>query len=46
MKAIWKRVEGRPDEWDDHTITPDAIITRIWELPAALSTLYGWEPAP
>jgi FMN phosphatase YigB (HAD superfamily) len=41
MKGIWKRVEGRPLEADDHTITPDAVITRIGELPAALNRLYS-----
>jgi putative hydrolase of the HAD superfamily len=42
MKGIWKRVEGRPEEVDDHTITPDATVTRIGEVPVALENLYGW----
>jgi putative hydrolase of the HAD superfamily len=41
MKGIWKEVAGRPPEVDDHTIVPDAIITRIEELPAVLRKLYG-----
>ena len=41
MKAVWKRIEGRPSELDDHTITPDATITRIGELPEVLEKLYG-----
>ena len=41
MKAIWKRIEGRPTEIDDHTIMPDATITRISELPAVLQRLYN-----
>jgi putative hydrolase of the HAD superfamily len=41
MKGIWKRVEGRPDDLDDYTITPDATITRIGELPGVLEKLYG-----
>ena len=36
MKGIWKRVEGRPPDLDDYTITPDATITRIGELPQVL----------
>ncbi|HKP54075.1 MAG TPA: HAD-IA family hydrolase [Chloroflexia bacterium] len=40
MKGIWKRVEGRPDGLDDYTITPDATITRIGELPDVLEKLY------
>ncbi len=41
MKAVWKRIVGRPDEIDDHTIVPDATITRIGELPAVLDRLYN-----
>ena len=41
MKAIWKRIEGRPAGIDDHTIIPDATITRISELPAVLDRLYN-----
>lgn len=42
MKGIWKRVDGRPEEIDDHSIVPDATITRIGELPAALEKLYDF----
>jgi FMN phosphatase YigB (HAD superfamily) len=42
MKGIWKRVEGRPEEADDHTVVPDATITRIGELPGVLGKLYSW----
>jgi len=45
MKGIWKRVANRPLEVDDHTVVPDATITRIGELPGALETLYGWRPS-
>ena len=41
MKGIWKKFADRPAELDDHTIVPDAIITRIGELPAVLRELYG-----
>ena len=40
MKGIWKRVDGRPPDIDDYTITPDATITRISELPEVLEKLY------
>lgn len=43
MKGIWKRIEGRPAGIDDHTIVPDATITRISELPAVLDRLYNQE---
>lgn len=43
MKGIWKQVEGRPEEVDDHTVVPDATITRISELPQALQLLYNWQ---
>jgi putative hydrolase of the HAD superfamily len=46
MKGIWKRVEGRPREADDHSVTPDAVITRIGELPAALDRLYAPPTGP
>ena len=42
MKGIWKRLPDRPQEVDDHTVVPDATITRIGELPGALGALYGW----
>ncbi len=42
MKGVWKRVPGRPADVDDHTITPDAVIDSIGELPSALDTLYNW----
>jgi putative hydrolase of the HAD superfamily len=42
MKGIWKRIEGRPADLDDYTITPDATITRIGELPDVFARLYGW----
>ena len=41
MKGIWKRVPGRPDEADDHTIKPDGVITGLGELPAVLEKLYN-----
>lgn len=41
MKGIWKRVDGRPPDIDDYTITPDATITRIGELLEVLAELYG-----
>ena len=41
MKAVWKRVEGRPSAVDDHNVIPDAVITRISELPTALKRLYN-----
>lgn len=41
MKAIWKRVNGRPEAVDDHSITPDGVITRISELPGVLNNLYN-----
>jgi putative hydrolase of the HAD superfamily len=41
MKGIWKRVEGRPPDADDYSVEPDAVISRISELPAALDHLYG-----
>lgn len=41
MKAVWKRIEGRPDAVDDHSITPDATITSIGELPSVLHNLYN-----
>ncbi|MFL5731564.1 MAG: HAD family hydrolase [Chloroflexia bacterium] len=44
MKGIWKRVSGRPEEADDHTVVPDATITRIGDLPEALGALYDWQP--
>lgn len=44
MKAVWRKVEGRPDSVDDHSIVPDATIAHIGELPAALEKLYGWRP--
>jgi putative hydrolase of the HAD superfamily len=40
MKGIWKRVEGRPVEADDHTVVPDAVITRLGDLPGVLEKLY------
>ena len=46
MKGIWKRVEGRPPEADDHSVTPDAVITHIGELPAALDRLYAPPTGP
>lgn len=46
MKGIWKRVPGRPEEVDDHSITPDATIASLSELPGALEKLYGWRPQP
>ena len=42
MKGILKRVDGRPEEMDDPSIEPDALITRVSELPGTLKTLYGW----
>jgi HAD superfamily hydrolase (TIGR01509 family) len=42
MKGIWRRIEGRPDEVDDVGVVPDAVISRISELPDALRSLYGW----
>lgn len=42
MKGIWKRIEGRPDSADDATVTPDAVIATIGELPEALTMLYNW----
>ena len=44
MKGIWKRVPDRPQEIDDHSVVPDAVITRIGELPGVLRALYGWRP--
>jgi putative hydrolase of the HAD superfamily len=41
MKAVWKKVADRPDDWDDHSIEPDAVITSMGELPAVLDTLYN-----
>ena len=41
MKGIWKRVEGRPEDLDDHTIVPDAVIDRVGELPPLLERLYS-----
>ena len=41
MKGIWKRIEGRPEALDDYSITPDATITRISELPDVLEKLYA-----
>ena len=41
MKGIWKRVAGRPEEADDHTIVPEATITSIGELPEVLDQLYS-----
>jgi putative hydrolase of the HAD superfamily len=41
MKGIWKKVPGRSPDVDDHTIVPDAIITRIGELPGVLRELYA-----
>jgi FMN phosphatase YigB (HAD superfamily) len=41
MKGIWKRVEGRPPDADDYSVVPDAVISRISDLPAALDRLYG-----
>lgn len=43
MKAIWKQVAGRPESADDSSIVPDAVVTRIGEVPEALTMLYGWE---
>ena len=40
MKGIWKFVEGRPEEIDDHSVVPDAIIRTIGELPGVLEKLY------
>lgn len=45
MKGIWKRVEGRPPDSDDYTVEPDAVISRIADLPSALDRLYG-PPSP
>jgi putative hydrolase of the HAD superfamily len=39
MKGIWKRVEGRPPEADDHSVVPDATVTRISEVPVALEVV-------
>ena len=45
MKGIWKRVEGRPRDIDDYDeVVPDATISTLSELPAALHALYGWQP--
>jgi HAD superfamily hydrolase (TIGR01509 family) len=44
MKAIWKRVDGRPSDADDYSVEPDAVISRIADLPAALDHLYGPSP--
>ncbi len=41
MKGIWKKVPNRSPDLDDLTITPDATITRIGELPGVLRALYG-----
>ena len=41
MKAIWKKMDNRPYEVDDHSIEPDAIVGRISEVPAALEKLYA-----
>jgi HAD superfamily hydrolase (TIGR01509 family) len=41
MKGIWKRVEGRPEDVDDYSVVPDAVTTRIGEVPEALEKLYG-----
>jgi putative hydrolase of the HAD superfamily len=41
MKGIWKRVEGRPPDADDYSVVPDAVISRIADLPAALDRLYA-----
>jgi len=40
MKGIWKRVEGRPESADDHTVVPDAVVTGIGEVPGALERLF------
>jgi putative hydrolase of the HAD superfamily len=40
MKGIWKRIEDRPEDLDDLSITPDATISRISELPDVLTKLY------
>lgn len=45
MKGVWKRISSRPEQADDHTVTPDATITSIGELPDALRLLYSWDTA-
>jgi FMN phosphatase YigB (HAD superfamily) len=45
MQGIWRRIEGRPDEVDDTSVVPDAVITSIGELPAVLQRLFGWHAA-
>jgi len=41
MKGIWKRMEGRPPDLDDYSVTPDGVIERIGDLPAVLEEMYG-----
>lgn len=39
MKGIWKQMDNRPYEADDHSIVPDAIIRKIGELLEVLKGL-------
>ena len=39
MKGIWKQMDNRPYEADDHSIVPDGVIRKIGELPGVIEGL-------